>query len=516
MSDTGDAPSARPGRLDRGIIVVSAVVVVGAFMSILDTTIVNVALATLSRELHSPLHTIQWVATGYLVALAVVIPMTGWASERFGAKRLWMVVVGLFIAGSALSGLAWSAGSLIFFRVLQGLGGGMIMPAGMTILAQAAGPQRVGRVMSIVGVPMLLGPVFGPVIGGLILQNLSWHWIFYVNVPIGAVALVLGSRLLPHSQPQPCERLDLRGLALLSPGLAGIVYGLSETSSQGGIGYVGAWGPIVIGIALVGAFAWHALHFAGRRPLLDLRLFRSPAFAAAACAVLLIAAVVFGALLVLPLYFQIARGASTLATGLLLAPQGLGAALVMPISGRLTDRIGGGIVSVFGLVVMTAATIGLTQLTAHTSYTVTAAILVIRGVGLGCSMMPSTAAAYATLTQASIPQATTLINVFQRVGGSIGTALLAVVLEDQIRTGAPQAVSGGSIAPLSAGLRARVATPLAQAFDHTLWWAVALTALALVPAIVLAVKSRPAALDIHVRPGLRARGIRARLSRVHI
>jgi MFS family permease len=162
VSTSGDAPRG----LDRGVIVVSAVVVIGAFMSILDTTIVNVALATLSRDLHSPLDTIQWVATGYLVALAVVIPMTGWASERFGAKRLWMVVVALFIAGSALCGFAWSAGSLIFFRVLQGLGGGMIMPAGMTILAEAAGPQRIGRVMSIVGVPMLLGPVFGPVLGG--------------------------------------------------------------------------------------------------------------------------------------------------------------------------------------------------------------------------------------------------------------------------------------------------------------------------------------------------------------
>ena len=166
----GTSPS---DKLDRGIIVIASVVVVGAIMSILDTTIVNVALATLSRELHASLSTIQWVSTGYLVALAIVIPMTGWASERFGAKRLWMIVVGLFVLGSVLSGLAWSAGSLIFFRVLQGLGGGMIMPAGMTILAQAAGPQRIGRVMSVVGAPMLLGPILGPVLGGLILQNLT-------------------------------------------------------------------------------------------------------------------------------------------------------------------------------------------------------------------------------------------------------------------------------------------------------------------------------------------------------
>jgi EmrB/QacA subfamily drug resistance transporter len=479
-------------RLDRGIIVVSAVVVIGAFMSILDTTIVNVALASLSRELHSPLHTIQWVATGYLVALAVVIPMTGWASERFGATRLWLAVVALFIVGSTLCGLASSAGSLIFFRVLQGLGGGMIMPAGMTILVEAAGPQRIGRVMSIVGVPMLLGPVFGPVLGGLILQDLSWNWIFFVNVPIGLVALVLGFRLLPRSEPRPCERLDLRGVALLSPGLAAIVFGLSETSSQGGLAYVGAWGPIVGGLALVAAFVWHALGLRGRQPLLDLRLFGSPAFAAATAAVLLIGAATFGALLVLPLYFQVARGASTLATGLLLAPQGIGAALVMPISGRMTDRIGGGVVSVFGLAVMTIATIGLTQITAHTPYSVTSAILVVRGVGLGCSMMPATAAAYATVSRAAVPRATTLINVFQRVGGSIGTALLAVVLEDQIKATAPRALgyTGGAVEPLPAAVREPLATPLGQAFAHTFWWAVGLTALAIVPAVVLAVKSR--------------------------
>ena len=196
---------------------ISLVVVLGAITSILDTTIVNVALATLGRDLHASLSTIQWVASGYLVALAVVIPMTGWASERFGSKQLWMLVVALFIAGSVLSGLAWSADSLIAFRVLQGLGGGMIMPAGMIILASAAGPQRIGRVMAVVGAPMLLGPILGPVFGGLILLHLSWRWIFFANLPIGLLALGLAWRLLPRSTPQRGERLDFVGLALLSP-----------------------------------------------------------------------------------------------------------------------------------------------------------------------------------------------------------------------------------------------------------------------------------------------------------
>ena len=281
------------------------------------------------------------------------------------------------------------------------------------------------------------------------------------------------------------------------------MFGLSETSSQGGIAYVGAWGPIVAGIVLVGGFVWHALHSGARRPLLDLQLFRSPAFAAASVTVLLIAAVVFGALLVLPLYFQVARGASTLATGLLLAPQGFGAALVMPISGRLSDRVGGGVVSVFGLGVMTVATLALTQLSASTPSTVTSAILLVRGVGLGCSMMPTTAAAYTTVSRAAVPRATTIINVFQRVGGSLGSALLAVVLEDQIKAGVPSAlrVSGGSIEPLPSAVRERLAAPLTEAFNHTLWWAVALTALAILPAIVVAAKApKPAGSDSRANP----------------
>src|ERR687883_333430 len=221
--------AARDEPLGREVWIVAGVVIVGVIMSILDTTIVNVALETLSRELNAPLHTIQWVATGYLLALAIVIPLTGWASERFGAKQVWMTSVALFGVGSALCGLAWSAESLIVFRVLQGFGGGMIMPVGMSLLTQAAGPHRVGRVMSVIGVPMLLGPILGPVIGGLIVGNVSWRWIFYVNVPIVVLALFLAARLLdPDSGRTDAGRLDWLGFALVSPGLVGIVFGLSE------------------------------------------------------------------------------------------------------------------------------------------------------------------------------------------------------------------------------------------------------------------------------------------------
>src|SRR6266498_2891337 len=178
-----------PPPLERKVLVVAAIVVLGAIMTVLDATIVSVAIDTLSHDFGSPLATIQWVITGYVLALAAVIPITGWAADRFGGKRVWLASLVLFVGGSLLCGLAWNAGSLIFFRVLQGLGGGMVAPAGMTLVAQAAGPQRMGRAMSIVGVPMMLGPVIGPVLGGVLVSSVSWQWIFYINLPIGVIAL---------------------------------------------------------------------------------------------------------------------------------------------------------------------------------------------------------------------------------------------------------------------------------------------------------------------------------------
>src|SRR5580704_11656487 len=217
--ETGDPISAHVWRI-------SAVVIVGSVMSILDTTIVNVALATLSHELHSTIDQIQWVVTGYLLALAAVIPVTGWAARRFGAKQVYLVSLVLFTAGSALCGLAGSLTSLVVFRVLQGAGGGVIMPVAMMIMAQVAGPQQMGKVMGIVSMPAMIAPILGPVVGGLILQNLHWSWIFFVNVPIGAIAVALGWRMLPRTNPGEAERLDLVGLALLPAGCAALIYGI--------------------------------------------------------------------------------------------------------------------------------------------------------------------------------------------------------------------------------------------------------------------------------------------------
>ena len=296
-----------PTHISRALLMVATVVVLGAVMSILDTTVVNVAVDTLATRFHTTLPTIQWVATGYTLALATVIPLSGWAADRFGTKRLYMGSIAMFVLGSCLSGLAWSSTTIILFRVLQGLGGGMIMPAGMTILTRAAGPQRLGRVMAIMGVPMLLGPILGPILGGWLVTDVSWRWIFFINLPIGIVALLLAFRVLPRDVAQHSQRLDVVDLLLVSPGLALMIYGLAESSSSGGFDSAKVLIPLFAGILLLCAFVWHALRASD--PLIDLRLFKNRAFATSSMSLILMCISVFGAFLLLPLYFQSVREA---------------------------------------------------------------------------------------------------------------------------------------------------------------------------------------------------------------
>jgi EmrB/QacA subfamily drug resistance transporter len=488
-------PAGPPGSrsnegLDRGVLLVASVVVLGAIMSILDVTVVNVAIKTLAVDFNTTLSTIQWVATGYTLALATVIPLTGWGADRFGTKRLYLTSIILFVAGSALAGAAWSAGSLIFFRVLQGLGGGMLMPVGMTILTRAAGPQRVGRVMAIIGVPMLLGPIFGPILGGWLVDDFSWRWIFYINLPIGALALVMSLRILPRDVSAPGHRLDWLGLLLLSPSLATLIYGLAQSSSSGGFGSAKALVPALVGAVLLAVFVWHALRTTDA--LIDLRLFLNRTFTASTLTLLLMIISVFGGMLLLPLYLQVVRGESAMHTGLLMAPQGFGAMLAMPIAGRLTDRTGVGRIAPPGLAVVALSFLGLTQLHADTSYWWLGALLFVMGLGMGFTMMPTFSGAMQTLRRASIARASTSLNITQQVGASIGTAVMSVLLTAAILSRLPGASGGlNSTASLPPDARARVTPLLAEAFGATFWWALGLVLVAFGVAVVLLPKHKP-------------------------
>jgi EmrB/QacA subfamily drug resistance transporter len=324
--------------------------------------------------------------------------------------------------------------------------------------------------MSVVGVAMILAPIFGPTIGGLIIDNLDWRWIFYVNVPVGIVGVIMGLRMLPRVEEgvHP-TRLDRTGLALLSVGVPLIVYGLAEIGQQGTLMVAQAYAPLLIGAVLVTAFVIHALRVA--EPLLDVRLFQKPSFSAAAVTTFVLGAALFGAMLIMPLYFQLVRGEDAVTTGLLLIPQGIGAAFAMALGGRLTDRIGGGKVALAGLAVSLVTTIPFVVIGASTPYVAISAAMVGRGLGLGLSMMPAMTAAFSRLQPSDIAHATPQLTVLQRVGGAIGASLLTVVLQNGL---------DGARTPAAA----------ASAFGDTYLWVMALTALAVVPAFILALAER--------------------------
>jgi EmrB/QacA subfamily drug resistance transporter len=508
MADS-TAQAAEPDGLDRETWIVAGVVMLGAVMSILDTTVVNVAIDHLAVAFHSSLTEIQWVITGYTLSLAAVIPVSGWAADRFGTKRIYMSSLVLFTIGSVLSGLAWSAGSLIFFRILQGAGGGLIMPAVMTILTRKAGPHRMGRVMGVLGVPMLIAPILGPILGGWLVDNASWRWIFFINVPIGIVAFILALIVLEPDQPQPAHRLDWLGMLLLSPGLAVFIFGLAESSTYG-IGSVRSWGPTLLGVILIAAWFIHS--WRTPNPLIDLRTFAHTRAGAAAGTFLLFAISVFGTMLLLPLYYQTVRGASALQAGLLLAPGGFGAMLMMPLSGKLTDRYGPTWLPATGLPLVAIGLIPFVFVGAHTSYVVLCAGNFVQGLGMGLAMMPNMTAAMQAVPPTAIARTSTAMNIIRQAGASIGTAVLSVILASAITSNLASIVgshasgsgSGGlaTLQHLPASAHAAIAPPLASAFASTFVWALVLILVALIPAVGMAFSGwrRPVSAPVGSRP----------------
>jgi EmrB/QacA subfamily drug resistance transporter len=469
-STASDPAAPLEGRLLR-ILLIAAF---GSFLLNLSSTTINVAIDKLMSDLHAPLAVMQWIVTGYLLALTLVLPSFRWAVERLGTRRLYVGCLLAFTATSALCALAWSAPSLIAFRVLQGAVGGLLAPLTQAIVAQLAGPKRMGRAVSIISVPVLVAPVLGPVLGGVLIQWLSWRWLFLFNLPLGLLGAWLAHRRLPPGESATRTRLDLRGLALLSPGVALFVYSVSALGRARGALTPGVLLPLGAALVLIGVFVWDAR----RRPqtaLLNLELFKHPAMGAALATYLLASFANFGAQLILPLYYQQVRGVSPMHAGLLIAPQGLGMLLTLPQVGKLSDRFDPGKIVLVGVIVTLIGTYAFTQVTDHSPYLWLSGSLIVRGAGLGATSTPALAAAYRHLTHDEIPNATTAINVVQRLGAPIGTATMAVTLQRFLSGSA-----GGST------------DALAAAFGHTFMVSAALSGLALLAALALIRSSRPA------------------------
>jgi len=452
-------------RLDPGVRKLAAIMIIGAAAGLLDTTIVNVAMKTIGLDLHSSLTSVQWVMTGYLLSYGMVIPLSGWALARFGARLTWLTSLTVFLAGSMACGLAWNIGSLIAFRVVQGIGGGMLIPVLTTVLIQAAGGRSLGKLMATVSLPVVVVPILGPVIGGLIVANLDWRWIFYVNVPICVVGLLLAWRYMPQQPPQagPQPRPDITGIMLLSPAVAALLYGLASASAHGGFSRPDVLIPAAIGVVLLAVFIIRGLHWHNDAvaPVIDLRLFRVRSFTAASSLMFLSGLSLYGALFLLPLYYQQVRGLGVLDAGLLMAPQGIGSLLPRTLAGKLTDSIGARPVVLAGMLVAAAATVPFALAGTHTSYILLCLVLVVRGAGLSSANIALMAGAFTGLPRPQVPAATTATRIMQQVGGSFGTAVLAMILAE-------------------------------ATYQDAFWWSVGFTALALLPALLLPGRRRPA------------------------
>ena len=476
MATAPQAPPAATGgadRIDPHVLRIALTIIIGALAVVFDSTIISVAINDLGHDLHAPLSTIQWVSTAYLLALAVTMPIAGWAQAAFGGKRLWLISLCVFLAGSILSACAWSAPALIAFRVVQGVGGGLMMTLTATLIMQAAGGRNIGRVMSVITVPTALGPILGPVLGGVILHFGDWRWMFLINIPFCLAGAYLAWRNLPADGPITGRPpLDLVGLLLFSPGVAAVIYGLSRIDGTNGIAGVQVLAPLLAGPALIAAFAaWALRRRAGA--LVDIRLLRHRPLASASVSLVLCGAALYGTMLLLPLYFQQVRGATALGAGLVLIPQGIGTLLSRSIAGRFTDTLGPRSVAFASLLVACLATVPFAFVTADTDRVFLMAVLLVRGIGLGAAMIPLSGAGFSGMSRDEIPHASVLIRVAQQLGGSLGTAVLTVVLQ--------RALTG-----------AHTGAALARGFQQSFWWAVILTAVAVPVTLLLPGRPKPA------------------------
>ncbi|QFU90373.1 DHA2 family efflux MFS transporter permease subunit [Amycolatopsis sp. YIM 10] len=433
------------------------VLVLGTFMATLDSTIVSVGVSTLADEFGAPVTGIQWVSTAYLLAVVAAVPASGWLADRFGGRRVWLLAVAGFLLGSLLCALAWSLPSLIAFRVLQGLAGGLLPPTGQALLARAAGRDRIGRVISIVGVVPLLSPVLGPLLGGSILGVADWPWLFYVNLPVGVVAILLARRFVPVVPPSE-ERspFDFRGALLLSPGLAVLVFGLTGIGHEQAVPLWVTVFAVVLGALMLAGFVVHGLR-TSRVPLIDPRLFARPPFGVAALALVVLGASVFGTMFLLPLYLQTGESLSAWETGLLLAPQGAGALAGSFLVNRLVDSVGPRTLVLTGIALVAVGTVAFTQLGPELPDVVIAVSLLVRGFGAAMIGAPVMTIVYRRIVPAQLPRAAGALNLLNTVGGSLGTAALAVVLQQRL------AVRG---------------TDVPSAFADTFWWVLGLALVA--------------------------------------
>ena len=410
--------------------IVAMLAVFAIFMELLDSTVVNVAVPTLQRDFDvKTASTIQWVITGYLLSLAVFIPISGWAGDRFGTKRVFMFALSVFSGASLLCALAWNIESLIVFRILQGVGGGMLSPVAFSTLWRAFPPEERSKAAGIMVVPAAVAPASGPVVGGLLLKYLSWHWIFIINVPIGVAALVITFFYLKeHTEPNP-GRFDPYGFALSASGLASLLYALSQAGDNGfNDPTVLAFG--IAGFVLMAAFV--TVELRTKEPMLDVRIFTNSLFRACNFA-WLVTMFSFGSMIfLLTLELQSARGLGPLESGLITFTMAIGVMLIAQPASRIYRVVGPQRMIAIGLAASAGTYFALSQVDLGTSEWTIRGIMFLRGLGFGLVLVPLQAATYATVTPAQTGRATAVYNATSQFASSLGVAVAASLLTSRL------------------------------------------------------------------------------------
>jgi EmrB/QacA subfamily drug resistance transporter len=421
----------RSGGLDYKWIL-AMVVILGVFMSILDQTIVNIAIPRLQTTFGADIHSVQWVLTAYILAQGVATPTAAYFADTLGIKRYYIISLVAFTLGSALCGLAWSLPILITFRVLQGLGGAALFPLSITLLFREFPPQERGTAMGFFGVPALLAPALGPTFGGYLVTFVGWQAIFFINVPIGILAIILSFLFIREYRPEGQTRFDFPGFFFSSLGLSTILYGLSSASTDGW-GSATVLGFLSIGLLSLTIFVVAELIIANRggQPLLDLRLFANGPFRAGMIANVFVIFGLFGGLFLFPIYLQNIRGLSAFQSGLILLPQALASMVSVIIGGRLVDRIGVRAVMIPGLLILAFATWQLTYISIYSSYGWLQFMFILRGLALGLTVQPLTVATLSEISPRQLAQASSLSTVNRAVASSLGIAILATIVQTQ-------------------------------------------------------------------------------------
>ena len=409
------------------------IIILGVFMAILDTSVVNVAIPKMETALNASTDQIQWVVTGYMLVLGMLIPISGWLTDKFGAKKLFLFALATFTIGSALCGLAWNLETIIIFRIVQALGGALMQPVAMSMIFRIYPPERRGTVMGIFGIAMMAAPAFGPALSGYLVEYWSWRYIFYINVPIGIAAVILGT-LMMHEFPHESKgKFDLLGFIFSTVGFGSLLYGFNEISSKG---WSSSEVELFLSVGVVSLIILVIVELKVKDPMIQLRVFKNYQFNMSLIIVSIVSVSMFAGIFFLPLYLQDIRGFSSVRTGLFMTPAALASAVIMPISGRLFDRIGARPLGIAGLAIVSLATLGFTNLGLQTSSSTIQWLYILRNAGVSMTMMPLITAGMNAIPFELTSQGTAMNNTVRQVAASLGTAILTTYMTTQSKIAA--------------------------------------------------------------------------------